>query len=169
MVRRAGDAAAHRIELDDWDRIMAINLRSVVVPCKHVLPVMRAQRSGAIVSISSVGAICSMPTVAYKTSKAGMLAYNQTLALSNAKYGIRANVIMPGLIETPMAIEGLSKALAIDKESLIQKRNASVPLGEKMGTAWDVAHAALFLASDEARFITGAILPVDGGQSIRVG
>jgi NAD(P)-dependent dehydrogenase (short-subunit alcohol dehydrogenase family) len=130
---------------------------------------MREQGAGSIVSISSIGAIAAMPAVAYKTSKAGINAYNQTLALSNAQYGIRANVIMPGLIETPMAIEGLSKALAIEKEKLISARNAMVPLGARMGTAWDVAHAALFLASDEARFITGAILPVDGGQSLRVG
>lgn len=164
-----GDGTPHEIELDAWDRILAVNLRSVVVPCKHVIPVMRKQRAGAIVSISSIGAICSMPTVAYKTSKAGINAYNQTLALSNAMYGIRANVIMPGLIETPMAIEGISQALSIDKEVLIRKRNEMVPLGAKMGTAWDVAHAALFLASDEARFITGVVLPVDGGQSVRVG
>jgi NAD(P)-dependent dehydrogenase (short-subunit alcohol dehydrogenase family) len=164
-----GDGPPESIDLDAWDRILAVNLRSVVVPCKHVVPIMREQRSGAILSISSIGAICSMPTVAYKTSKAGLNAYNQTLALSNAKYGIRANVIMPGLIETPMAIEGISQALSIDKQVVIRKRNEMVPLGAKMGTAWDVAHAALFLASDEARFITGALLPVDGGQSVRVG
>jgi NAD(P)-dependent dehydrogenase (short-subunit alcohol dehydrogenase family) len=130
---------------------------------------MREQGGGAIITISSIGAVCAMPTVAYKTSKAGINAYNQTLALSNSKFGIRANVIMPGLIETPMAIEGLARALSIDKQELIRVRNAMVPLGSKMGTAWDVAHAAVFLASDEASFITGAVLPVDGGQSLRVG
>jgi len=165
----AGDAAPEAIELADWDRILAVNLRSVVVPCKLVLPVMREQGAGSIVSTSSIAAVAAMPAVAYKTSKAGINAYNQTLALSNAKYGIRANVIMPGLIETPMAIEGLSQALSIEKDKLIRARNAMVPLGGRMGTAWDVAHAALFLASDEAHFITGAILPVDGGQSLRVG
>jgi len=164
-----GDNTPEKIELSDWDRILAVNLRSVVVACKLVLPVMREQEGGAIITISSIGAVCAMPTVAYKTSKAGINAYNQTLALSNAKYGIRANVIMPGLIETPMAIEGLTQALSIDKQDLIRARNAMVPLGNRMGTAWDVAHAALFLASDEARFITGAVLPVDGGQSLRVG
>jgi len=164
-----GDDSAHRIELEDWDRILAVNLKSVVVPCKQVLPLMRKQGSGSIVTISSVAALCSTPAVAYKTSKAGLNAYNQSLAVSNAKYGIRANVIMPGLMETPMAIEGLSRSLSIDKEKLIEKRNQLVPLGGKMGTAWDVAYAALFLASDEARFITGAVLPVDGGQSARVG
>jgi NAD(P)-dependent dehydrogenase (short-subunit alcohol dehydrogenase family) len=164
-----GDNTPEKIELSDWDRILSVNLRSVVVPCKFVIPVMREQAAGTIITISSIGAVCAMPTVAYKTSKAGINAYNQTLALSNAKYGIRANVIMPGLIETPMAIEGLAQALSIDKQDLIRARNAMVPLGNQMGTAWDVAHAALFLASDEARFITGAVLPVDGGQSLRVG
>lgn len=164
-----GDNTPEKIELAAWDRILAVNLKSVVVACKFVLPVMREQRGGAIITISSIGAVCAMPTVAYKASKAAINAYNQTLALSNATHGIRANVIMPGLIETPMAIEGLSQALSIDKQDLIRARNAMVPLGSRMGSAWDVAHAALFLASDEARFITGAILPVDGGQSLRVG
>jgi NAD(P)-dependent dehydrogenase (short-subunit alcohol dehydrogenase family) len=163
------DSTPTRIELDDWDRIMNVNLKSVLVPCKYVLPIMREQGTGTIVSISSIAAICAMPTVAYKASKAALNAYNQTLALSNAKYGIRANVIMPGLMETPMAVEGLSESLSIDKQALIEKRNEQVPLGRKMGTAWDVARAALFLASDDARFITGAVLPVDGGQSIRIG
>ena len=88
--------------------------------------------------------------------------------MSNAKYGIRANVIMPGLMNTPMAIEGYV-AIGRDREELIQSRDASVPLGKKMGSAWDVANAALFLASDEAKFITGVNLPVDGGQSARIG
>jgi len=164
-----GDSNDRGIEMDAWDHIMAVNLKSVVLPCKHVVPIMREQRAGAIVSISSVAAVCATPTVAYKTSKAGLNAYNQSLAIANAKYGIRANVIMPGLMETPMAIEGISQAVGIDKQVLIETRNAMVPLGAKMGTAWDVAYAALFLASDEARFITGALLPVDGGQSARIG
>jgi NAD(P)-dependent dehydrogenase (short-subunit alcohol dehydrogenase family) len=164
-----GDGHDRAIEMDAWDLIMAVNLKSVVLPCKHVVPIMREQRAGAIVSISSVAAVCATPTVAYKTSKAGINAYNQSLAISNAEYGIRANVIMPGLMETPMAIEGISQAVGIDKQVLIERRNAMVPLGAKMGSAWDVAHAALFLASDEARFITGVLLPVDGGQSARIG
>jgi NAD(P)-dependent dehydrogenase (short-subunit alcohol dehydrogenase family) len=165
----SGDAGPTRIEVDDWDRILSVNLKSVVLPCKYVLPVMRGQESGAITNVSSVGAVCFMPTVAYKTSKAGINAYTQTLALGNAKYGIRANVIMPGLMNTPMAIEEISQALSLPKDDLIAKRDAQVPLRNKMGTAWDVAHAALFLASDEAGFITGVALPVDGGQSARVG
>ncbi len=163
------DAGPAHIREDQWDRILAVNLKSVILPCKHALPVMREQRSGVITNISSVAAVCSVGFVAYKTSKAGINAYTQSLAIGNAKYGIRANVIMPGLMNTPMAIEGLSKGLGIPKEDLIRRRDAQVPLGAKMGTAWDVAYASLFLASDEARFITGVALPVDGGQSARVG
>jgi len=148
---------------------MAVNLKSVIFPCKAALPVMRKQRSGSIVNISSVAAVCSTGIVAYKTSKAGINAYTQSLAIGNARYGIRANVIMPGLMNTPMAIEGISRARGVAREDLIRERDAMVPLGGKMGSAWDIANAALFLASDEARFITGAVLPVDGGQSARIG
>ena len=162
------DGPAHVTE-EAWDRILAVNLKSVVFPCKHVLPVMREQKGGAITNVSSIAAVCVTPAVAYKTSKAGINAYTQSLALGNAKYGIRANVIMPGLMETPMAIEGISRERGIPKQELIRQRNQAVPLGGKMGTAWDVAWAAVFLASDEARFITGVMLPVDGGQSARVG
>jgi NAD(P)-dependent dehydrogenase (short-subunit alcohol dehydrogenase family) len=164
-----GDAGPAHVREEAWDRILSVNLKSVVFPCKHALPVMRDQKGGAITNVSSIAAVCVTPAVAYKTSKAGINAYTQTLALGNAKYGIRANVIMPGLMETPMAIEGLSQELGIAKEKLIAQRHAAVPLGGHMGTAWDVAWAAVFLASDEARFITGVMLPVDGGQSARVG
>jgi len=129
---------------------------------------MRAQRQGVITNISSVAAVCAVGIVAYKTSKAALNAYTHALASGNAAHGIRANVIMPGLMNTPMAIEGYVAA-GRDRESLIRARDAQVPLGGKMGDGWDVANAALFLASDEARFITGACLPVDGGQSARIG
>jgi NAD(P)-dependent dehydrogenase (short-subunit alcohol dehydrogenase family) len=164
----ADTGPAHIVEAE-WDRILSVNLKSVIFPVKAVLPVMREQRAGAILNISSIAAVCSTSIVAYKTSKAGINAYTQTLAQGNAKYGIRANVIMPGLMDTPMAIEGISKALGIDKQTLSQQRDAQVPLLGKMGTAWDVARAALFLVSDDASFITGVVLPVDGGQSSRIG
>jgi NAD(P)-dependent dehydrogenase (short-subunit alcohol dehydrogenase family) len=164
-----GDAGPAHVEEAVWDHIMAVNLKSVILPCKHVLPVMRRQRAGAIVNVSSIAAVCATPIVAYKASKAGVNAYTQSLAIGNAKYGIRANVVMPGLMNTPMAIEGIARARGISKEDLVRARDAQVPLGGKMGTAWDVAYAALFLASDEARFITGVALAVDGGQSARIG
>jgi NAD(P)-dependent dehydrogenase (short-subunit alcohol dehydrogenase family) len=164
-----GDSGPAHLDEAAWDQILHVNLKSVILPCKHVLPVMRGQQSGAIVNVSSIAAVCATPIVAYKVSKAGINAYTQSLAVGNAKHGIRANVIMPGLMNTPMAIEGISRALGIDREDLIRRRDAQVPLRGKMGSAWDVAYAALFLASDEARFITGVALPVDGGQSARVG
>ena len=164
-----GDAGPAHLEEAGWDRILAVNLKSVVLPCKHVLPTMRESGGGSIVNISSIAAICSTPQVAYKASKAGINAYTQSLAVGNGRYGIRANVIMPGLIETPMAIEGISQATGMAKPELIARRNAQVPLGARMGTAWDVAHAAVFLASDEAQFISGVALPVDGAQSARIG
>ncbi len=164
----AGDAGPTSITEAAWDRIHATNLKGVVLTCKHALPVMREQGRGVITNISSVAAVCSVGIIAYKTSKAALNAYTQSLAIGNAKYGIRANVIMPGLMNTPMAIEGYVAA-GRDRVQLIAARDAQVPLGAKMGSAWDVANAALFLASDEAGFITGVCLPVDGGQSARVG
>jgi len=163
-----GDADPAHVQEADWDRILAVNLKSVIFPCKAALPVMRAQRAGVITNVSSIAAVCATGIVAYKTSKAGVNAYTQSLALGNAKHGIRANVIMPGLMNTPMAIEGISAARGIARDELVRQRDAQVPLG-RMGTGWDVAHAALFLASDEAGFITGVALAVDGGQSARIG
>jgi NAD(P)-dependent dehydrogenase (short-subunit alcohol dehydrogenase family) len=153
-----------------WDQILNVNLKSAFLPCKHVLPVMRRQAGGAIVNISSIAAVAAATELtAYKVSKAGLNALTHAVAMANARYGIRANAIMPGLIETPMAIENIARRQGIAKEEVIRQRNARVPLGGKMGTAWDVAHAALFLASDEAQFITGVVLAVDGGQSARIG
>lgn len=164
-----GDPTPEHLDEDAWDRILAVNLKSVILPCKHAVPVMKHQGFGSIVNISSAAALASMPTVAYKVSKAGINAYTQSLAIACAAAGVRANVIMPGLMDTPMAIEGISTMLGVDKNDLIALRDSLVPLRHKMGTAWDVAHAAVFLASDEASFITGVALPVDGGQTARVG
>ena len=164
-----GDAGPTHLAEENWDRIIDVNLKSVFLTCKHALPVMREHGSGVIINISSIAAVCSVGMVAYKTSKAGVNALTHSLALGNARYGIRVNAIMPGLMNTPMAIETISQVRGVDRERLIRERDAQVPLGEKMGTAWDIAHAALFLASDEAKFITGVVLPVDGGQSARIG
>jgi NAD(P)-dependent dehydrogenase (short-subunit alcohol dehydrogenase family) len=152
----------------DWDYILGVNLKSVFLTCKHVIPVMRAQGSGSILNISSTAAVSSVKFLAYKTSKAGVNAMTQQLAIANARYGIRVNAIMPGHIDTPVAIEAATKALGIPRDRIRAERGTQVPLG-KMGTAWDIAYAALFLVSDEARFITGVILPVDGGQCARIG
>jgi NAD(P)-dependent dehydrogenase (short-subunit alcohol dehydrogenase family) len=163
-----GDSGITGMSEEAWDRIFATNLKSIMFLCKHAIPGMRERRSGVITNISSVAAVCSVGIVAYKTSKAALNAYTHAVATANARFGIRANVIMPGLMNTPMAIEG-NVAAGADREELIARRNAQVPLGAKMGSAWDVANAALFLASDEAGFITGVNLPVDGGQAARIG
>ena len=164
-----GDAPVTEITVEAFDRIVAINLRSAVFACKHALPVMRERRSGAIVSISSTAAVETYPWVAYKATKSAMVAFTKQLALQNAEYGIRANAILPGLMDTPMAVDSRAQAWGRPREEVAAERDARVPLGAKMGSAWDVAHAALFLVSDEAKFITGVALPVDGGASCRRG
>ena len=109
------------------------------------------------------------PLVTYKVTKAGMIAFTQQLALQNAPYGIRANCILPGLMDTPMAVDTRARHSGKSRAEVAAARDARVPLRHKMGTPWDVANAALFLASDEANFITGVELPVDGGALVRIG
>jgi NAD(P)-dependent dehydrogenase (short-subunit alcohol dehydrogenase family) len=164
----AGDGNVHQITEDAWHRIIDVNLTAMLLTCKAVLPVMREQRSGSIVNISSIAAVCAVPLLAYKVSKAGVNALTQQIAMANASRNVRCNAIMPGLMNTPMAIEAWV-SMGADRDEIVRRRDAQVPLGAKQGTAWDVAHAALFLHSDEARFITGVLLPVDGGQSVKVG
>ena len=161
----AGDAPVTEVTSEAFDRVMAANLRGMVMACKHTLPVMRRQRSGVIINISSMAAWDDYPNVTYKTSKAGVIALTEQIAMQNAKYGIRANAVMPGFIDTPMAVDTRAELSGRSREEIAAERSAKVPLG-KMGTAWDVAYAALFLASDEAGFITGVALPVDGGRNV---
>ena len=164
-----GDAEISRIEGDAFDRIMAINLKSMVLAIKHALPVMRGQQSGNIVNISSTAAHEDYPWVTYKASKAAAKAMTEQVALQNAPHGIRVNCIQPGLMNTPMAVDARMDAWDMTREEVVAMRDAKVPLGGKMGNAWDVANAALFLVSDEARFITGVTLMVDGGAHCRIG
>ena len=165
-----GDKPLDDLTEEAFDRVCAINLRGTIMACKHVLPIMRRQRSGVIVNISSVAAReNSYPLVAYKATKAAMIAFTEQLALQNASYGIRANCILPGLMYTPMAVDTRARASNRSRAEVAAERDAKVPLRGRMGTAWDVANAALFLASDEANFITGVALPVDGGALVRVG
>jgi NAD(P)-dependent dehydrogenase (short-subunit alcohol dehydrogenase family) len=107
--------------------------------------------------------------VAYETSKAAVNRLTQSTALANAKYGIRVNAVAPGLMDTPMAIDGIARARGLDRDMVRAERAQRVPLLAQMGDAWDTACATLFLASDEAKFITGVVLPVDGGMGARIG
>lgn len=164
-----GDAGLLELSEAAFDRVCAINLRGTVMACKHALPIMRSQRSGAIINISSIAAWAEYPLVAYKASKAALIAFTQQVAIQNAEFGIRANVILPGLMDTPMAVDTRAREWHKSRAEVVAERNAKVPLRRRMGTAWDVANAALFLASDEAGFITGVALPVDGGALARIG
>jgi NAD(P)-dependent dehydrogenase (short-subunit alcohol dehydrogenase family) len=164
-----GDAELLEITEEAFDRCVAINLKSCVLAAKQVIPIMRQQRSGAIINISSMAAITTYPYVAYKATKSAMIAFTEQLAYQNAEYGIRANVILPGLMNTPMAVDTRAREFKKSRAEVEAERDSKVPLRKKMGTAWDVANAALFLASDEAGFITGVTLPVDGGASVRRG
>ena len=164
-----GDAEISKIEGEAFDRIMAINLKSMVLAIKHALPVMRDQQSGNIINISSTAAHEEYPWVTYKASKAAAKAMTEQVALQNAPHGIRVNCIQPGLMNTPMAVDARMDAWNMTREEVVAMRDAKVPLGGKMGTAWDVANAALFLVSEEARFITGVTLMVDGGAHCRIG
>lgn len=154
---------------EDWDRIYSVNVRSVFLTCKHVMPFMEKQGGGSIVNISSIASVCASAMLAYKSSKSALNSLTHSIAFNYAAKGIRANVIMPGFIDTPMAIEGNLKYRNISREDLYKERESRIPLKGGMGTGWDTAYAALFFASDESKFITGAVLPVDGGQSARIG
>ena len=160
-----GDAAATDLDADAFDRIVAVNLRGMWFACKHAIPIMREQGSGSIVNISSMAVRSAYPYLGYKTTKAAVIALTENIASANARFGIRANTILPGLMNTPMAIEP-RVAAGTPREEVIAGRDRQVPLGRKMGTGWDIAYASLFLHSDEAKFITGVALPVDGGGSV---
>ena len=159
-----GDAPAIDMTEAAFDRSVAVNFKSAWFACKHALPALR-ERGGSIVNISSMAAWESYPLLGYKTMKAAVIALTENLAAAFAGDGVRVNTILLGLINTPMAIEA-RVAQGTSREEVIAMRDRRIPLGRKMGTAWDVAYAALFLHSDEARFITGVALPVDGGTRI---
>ena len=165
-----GDGSTTQITEEGLDLLLAVNLKGMIWTCKHAFPVMRAQESGSVINISSLASIAAFPGVGYKVTKAAVNAYTQTAAMANARYGVRVNCILPGLMDTPMAIESnLASRSGVTRDELVAARDAAVPLRHRMGTAWDVAYAALYFASDESSFITGVCLPVDGGASARVG
>ncbi|MDE2361417.1 MAG: SDR family oxidoreductase [Hyphomicrobiales bacterium] len=152
---------------DEWRRTIDLNVTGCFLACKHALPHMLARRSGAIVNVSSIAAIrwTGYPYAAYYAAKAAVNNFTMGLALQYAGDGIRANAIMPGLMNTPLIHQQISGQYE-DADEMVRARDAACPMG-RMGTAWDIAKAALFLASDEAAYITGVSLPVDGGLSFR--
>jgi NAD(P)-dependent dehydrogenase (short-subunit alcohol dehydrogenase family) len=165
----AGPQTLDQLTDQVFDLTHAINLRGAVMAAKFVQPIMRQQRSGVVINISSMTAYDTfVPNVPYRTSKAGMVAFTRHFAIDNAEYGIRANCILPGLMETAMAVDTRMRVSGRSREDIVAERNSKVPL-RRGGTGWDVANAAVFLASDEAAFITGIDLPVDGGNLARIG
>lgn len=150
---------------ETWDRVMAINLKSMFLTCKFVIPHMEKQDGGVIINISSIAGIryTGVPYITYYTTKAGILGFTQAVALQYAEKKIRANAILPGLMDTPFYKEPLKQVYAEgDIPKMVEIRNQQCPT-KKMGDAWDVAYAALYLASDEAQYVTGTQFIVDGG------
>ena len=166
-----GSAAGDPVSMPEevWDAQIDLNLKTAFLGCKYVLPVMDRQQSGAIVNISSIAGlrqhVAGRVNVAYSATKAGLIAFSQSTAMKYVKKGIRCNTVVIGVMHTPLVEERLVRQLgAADAASLIAQRHAQVPMG-RMGDAWDAAHAVLFLVSDEARYITGTEIVVDGGVS----
>ena len=165
----AGDATPTRLSEDRWDAIVDTNLKAMWLTCKHVVPIMRQQGSGSITCVSSLASVAAAGNLtAYKVSKAGVNALVHALASTNARHNVRVNAILPGLIDTPMAVDAMARTLGRPRDEVASARASRVPM-QRQGTAWDVANAALYLSSDEAAFVTGVLLTVDGGQSTMVG
>ena len=162
-----GDGPAHRLSEAAFDRIIAVNLKGMWQTVKAAIPLMREQGGGAsIINTSSLASTSGGNQLAYEVSKAAVNRLTTSVAQSNAKYGIRCNALMMGYMDTPMAVSGIAQSTGRPVDEVRAQRNAQVPLRGKMGTAWDTAYAALFFASDESGFITGAILPIDGGMGL---
>ncbi|MER9756196.1 SDR family oxidoreductase [Mesorhizobium sp. M0166] len=155
--------------VEDWDRILNINTKAFFLPCKHALPQMLKRGAGSIINISSISGFRNLgaPYIAYNTSKGSVVSFTRNLAATYAAQGVRANSILPGIIDTPMArdatIQTSGKSEAeIDFDAVAKTRAARIPM-KRTGTAWDIAQAALFLASDDSAYITGSEIYVDGG------
>lgn len=163
-----GSAPGSAVTMDEavWDTQLEHNLKTAFLGCKFVIPEMEKQGKGAIVNIASIAGMrmsADRAHIAYSTTKLGLFAFSKSTAITYAKHGIRCNTVVPGLMHTALVEHRLAKTIgANDLQGLIDRRNAQCPTG-KMGTAWDVAHAVLFLASDEANYISGTEIVVDGG------
>ncbi|MGE0571692.1 MAG: SDR family NAD(P)-dependent oxidoreductase [Dehalococcoidia bacterium] len=143
-----------------WDRVMAVNVKGMMLASKHAIPAMAAGGGGAIINIASISAVRPSRLTPYATSKGAVISLTKAMAVDHAAQGIRVNCVMPGPVYTPMVY-----AAGMSEEMRAKRLDASLLKVE--GTGWDVGHAVLFLASDEARYITGVVLPVDGGVLVR--
>jgi NAD(P)-dependent dehydrogenase (short-subunit alcohol dehydrogenase family) len=161
-----GDGPAHRLTEEAFDRILSVNLKGMWQTVKAAIPLMREQGGGSIVNTSSLASMSGGNQMAYEVSKAAVNRLTTSVAQSNAKHGIRCNALMMGFMDTPMAVAGIASATGRPIADVRAQRDAQVPLRGKMGSGWDTAYAALFFASDESAFITGAILPIDGGMGL---
>jgi NAD(P)-dependent dehydrogenase (short-subunit alcohol dehydrogenase family) len=154
-----------------WDAQVDINLKSVFLTCHHVLPIMERQGAGAVVSIASIAGLryIGKPQVGYSATKAALIQFMKVTAVMYASKGVRLNTVVPGLMDTPYTKSMVGRfAKDVGYEEYMEMRNAQVPTG-RMGDAWDVANSALFLVSDEARYITGQKIVVDGGITSSTG
>jgi len=154
--------------LQDWDRINSVNVRSLLIALKEVLPDMRERRKGAVLTVSSVAGTryLGFPHLGYSVTKAAVIQFTKVVAVEYAAAGIRANCVIPGLIDTPRIAKTVASAYSADLAEAKASRDRQVPVG-RMGLAWDVAHAAAFLVSDAAAYITGTELVVDGGLTAK--
>lgn len=151
--------------LDSWERAVAVNLRSMFLTIKHAVPAMQRQGGGSIVNLSSIAANrwLGVPYASYSATKSGIIGLTRNVAAQFAPKNIRCNCILPGIIHTPLVDKVVRENFDSKQlEAVIEKRTAQIPM-RRMGDAWDVAYAALYLASDEARYVTGQVLGVDGG------
>jgi NAD(P)-dependent dehydrogenase (short-subunit alcohol dehydrogenase family) len=154
---------------EQWDELLRVNLKSMFLTCGQVLPIMERQGGGVIVNVSSIASTryAGYPSAAYSASKGAVNQLTQNIAVQYARKGIRANCVLPGLMNTPMILQSLEGAYgAQGAEEMRRKRDSLVPIG-RMGDAWDVAYASLFLASQESKYITGALIVVDGGLTCK--
>jgi NAD(P)-dependent dehydrogenase (short-subunit alcohol dehydrogenase family) len=151
-----------------WDEQINLNLKTVFMMCKHVIPVMESGSGGSIVNISSTSGIrfTGAAQVGYAASKAGVIQFGKVVAVEYAKKGIRINSVIPGQVHTPLVDAKITKQQGGDLAVLLRRRQARIPMGF-MGDGRDIANAALYLASDEARFVTGTEIVVDGGMTAR--
>ena len=166
----AAPGTTHLSSLADWERIFAANARGTFLTCRSAIPVMLAQGGGAIVNIASISALrfLGRPMASYAASKGAVVQFTREIALEYAAQGIRANVVTPGYMDTPAIIAPYKDMQGGDLEKVTALRHAACPMGH-MGNAWDIAHAAAFLASDHARYITAQNIVVDGGLTESIG